>query len=473
MRVLQRIKSIQFILTFWYSLLLLVAFALFGWGVYIYLEHLLGAKLDQNLSEEVDWIAQIVDIERTRLNGRTPLDSLSEDIENRIADHFASTQRNYIVMLTSTQGSILYESDDRGEAILSSIELQTTALVVKTVHIPSQGMLRVAGRRVDPFVIQVGYTEESTQSVLTNLLTIFGVLVPVVLFVAFSGGWLMAGLILRPIKEISATANRITARNLNERIPERKVDDELGTLITTMNGMIARLQSSFEEMRQFSMNVAHELKTPLTIMKGESELALSKPLSSEEMQELVTTYLEETVRMSRIIDDLLTLAKADAGQITVQREPVKLEAIIRDLYEDALVLAVPGGLSVELVKAEPCVVAGDPARLRQLFRIMLTNAVQYNDAGGKIRMGCERTDGKALVSIEDTGIGIPPESLDKIFQRFYRVDQARTRVKGGSGLGLSLAKWIVESHGGRISVSSTPGKGSIFTVELPLSSAGS
>ena len=221
------------------------------------------------------------------------------------------------------------------------------------------------------------------------------------------------------------------------------------------------------------MNVAHELKTPLTIMKGESELALSKPLSSEEMQELVTTYLEETVRMSRIIDDLLTLAKADAGQITVQREPVKLEAIIRDLYEDALVLAVPGGLSVELVKAEPCVVAGDPARLRQLFRIMLTNAVQYNDAGGKIRMGCERTDGKALVSIEDTGIGIPPESLDKIFQRFYRVDQARTRVKGGSGLGLSLAKWIVESHGGRISVSSTPGKGSIFTVELPLSSAGS
>ena len=473
MRLLQKIKSVQFVLAFWYSMLLLVAFALFGWSVYVYLEHILSTRLDQNLSEEVDWIGQIVDIERSRLNSHRSLDSLSQDIEDRIADHFAVSPRNYIVMLTTTEGAILYESNQRGEAILSSIQLFTTRLVVRSLEIPQQGRLRVATRRVDPFVINVGYTEDANRTVLKNLISIFGVLAPVVLFVAFSGGWLMAGLILRPIKQISSTANRISVQNLNERIPERKVDDELGTLITTMNGMIARLQSSFEEMRQFSMNVAHELKTPLTIMKGESELALSKSLSREEMQELITTYLEETVRMSRIIDDLLTLAKADAGQITVQRGPVHLDAIIRDLYEDALVLAAPRELSVELVREDPAIVSGDATRLRQLFRILLTNAVQYSDTGGRIRIACERNDRSVRASIEDSGIGIPSQSLDKIFQRFYRVDQARTRVKGGSGLGLSLAKWIAESHGGTISVVSELGKGSKFTVQFPLSSLSS
>lgn len=470
MGLFQKIKSVQFILAFWYSILLLVAFALFGWSVYVYLEHLLSTRLDQNLGEEVDWISQIVDIERSRLNEHASLDSLSEDIENRIADHFAVGLRNYIVMLTTTEGAILYESDDRGETILSAIQVRTTDLVVRTLHVPPQGRLRVATRRVDPFVINVGYTEDATRAVLKNLVAIFGVLAPVVLFVAFSGGWLMAGLILRPIRQISSMANRITVQNLNERIPERKVDDELGTLITTMNGMISRLQASFEEMRQFSMNVAHELKTPLTIMKGESELALAKSLSREEMQELITTYLEETVRMSHIIDDLLTLAKADAGQITVQREAVQLDAIVRDLYEDAMVLAAPKAIAVELTVAEPAVVAGDAARLRQLFRILLTNAVQYSDAGGRIRITCQRRDKRVLASIEDTGIGIPPESLDKIFRRFYRVDQARTRVKGGSGLGLSLAKWIAESHGGTITVTSEQGNGSKFTVQFPLHS---
>ena len=161
----------------------------------------------------------------------------------------------------------------------------------------------------------------------------------------------MAGLILRPIRQISSMANRITAQNLSNRLPERNVDDELGTLIGTMNGMIARLQSSFEEMRQFSMNVAHELKTPLTIMKGESELALSKSLSLDEMHELIQTYLEETMRMSRIVDDLLTLAKADSGQIIVQREPVQLDVIIHDLYEDAQVLTAPKEISVAYVSS--------------------------------------------------------------------------------------------------------------------------
>ena len=143
MRLLQKIKSVQFVLAFWYSMLLLVAFALFDWSVYVYLEHILSTRLDQNLSEEVDWIGQIVDIERSRLNSHRSLDSLSQDIEDRIADHFAVSPRNYIVMLTTTEGAILYESNQRGEAILSSIQLFTTRLVVRSLEITQQGRLRV------------------------------------------------------------------------------------------------------------------------------------------------------------------------------------------------------------------------------------------------------------------------------------------------------------------------------------------
>jgi signal transduction histidine kinase len=231
--------------------------------------------------------------------------------------------------------------------------------------------------------------------------------------------------------------------------------------------MIARLESSFSQIREFSLSVAHELRTPLTILKGESELALTRAQTREETERLVTTYLEETVRMSRIVDDLLTLAKADAGQIKIQKEPVELSRLLQDIYEDAVILSSDKPLAVELRHNDQATILGDEARLRQLFRVLLSNAVQYTDAGGSVFISSRRQGKEVHVDIEDTGIGIPPGALDKIFQRFYRVDEARTRVKGGSGLGLSIAQWIATAHNGSVSVRSTLGKGSCFTVTLP------
>jgi signal transduction histidine kinase len=238
-----------------------------------------------------------------------------------------------------------------------------------------------------------------------------------------------------------------------------------------MNGMIARLQASFDQIKQFSMNVAHELKTPLTILKGESELALSKLTPSEETHELVSSYLEETIRMSRVVDDLLTLAKADAGQLPIEQAPVDVEGLIRELFDDAALLSSSKQLDIKLAKVDPAVVLGDASRLRQLFRILITNAIQFTDAGGTIRIRCEAVPPHVVITVEDTGIGIPADSLQKIFDPFFRVDQARTRARGGSGLGLSLARWIVESHNGTISVRSELGKGSSFIVSLPLQAA--
>jgi len=466
MDLLKRFRSIRFTLTLWYSLVLLAAFLIFGTTIYIYLKYLLDETLRQNLVAETDWISRLVEVERQ--SGQQSIERLSEDLEDRIDEHFKMNPRNYIVMLTSLDGKVLYESENRGEKALYEGQVPPHTTVLKSVEDPDLGTLRVAARRTDPLVIQVAYSESVIRGVLRHVLFILGILIPVVLVFSFSGGWLLAGLVLRPIDQILTLANRITAENLDARIPPRNVSDELGNLIETINRMIERLQVSFNQMRQFSLNIAHELKTPLTILKGESELALGKNLSAEEIQELVTTYLEETVRLSKIVDDLLTLAKAEVGQISILHEPVRLHELIEDLYEDALILTAEKDIGVELKVNEPITIAGDSVRLRQLFRNLIMNAVQYTDRGGKITLSSRAVNGTAEVVVEDTGIGIPEDSLEKIFLPFYRVDQARTRSVGGSGLGLSIAKWVADAHRGSISVRSAPGMGSSFTVHLPL-----
>jgi heavy metal sensor kinase len=317
-------------------------------------------------------------------------------------------------------------------------------------------------------VIQVGFPSAVGREVLSRLLTTFSILAPVVVFLALAGGWFITGTILNPLRRISQTEKRITAENLGARIPDRAVDDELGELITTMNGMIGRLQESFGQLRQFLMNVAHELRTPLTIIKGESELALSRQLTQDEARELLSSHLRESVRMSRIVDDLLLLAKAEAGQITVEKSRVRLDLLLDELQEDALILAAGEDLTVSLGPPPPLTIEGDQARLRQLFRILLTNAIQYTEPGGTIRIESEQTDLHAAVHITDSGIGIPAESVERIFEPFYRTDADRDRSHSGSGLGLPIARWIAQSHHGSIRVQSTVGAGSRFTVLLPL-----
>ncbi|HTR99926.1 MAG TPA: ATP-binding protein, partial [Bacteroidota bacterium] len=331
--------------------------------------------------------------------------------------------------------------------------------------------VRAAARRDDPFIIQVAYTQGASDAVLRHLLSIFEVLTPVVLFLAVSGGWLMAGIVLRPIREVSRRARSITASNLSGRIPPRAVKDELGELIATINDMIARLEESFRNIREFSLSIAHELKTPLTILRGESELALAHPLAAAEAQELASMYLEESSRLSRIVDDLLTLARVESGQMSLTLEPVEIHLLLEEIHEDALILAAGKQMTVTMEENDQALVQGDPARLRQLFRALVSNAVRYTDPGGTIRIRSRLAAAEVAVSIEDTGIGIPAESLGRIFERFYRVDEARTRARGGSGLGLALARWIAGAHHGSIEVRSTPGKGSCFTVHIPLSPA--
>ncbi|MGA9117886.1 MAG: ATP-binding protein, partial [Bacteroidota bacterium] len=433
----------------------------------LYLRHMEEAELERNLFEEVDWVSRLVDLERNRFDFFAPLDALSGNVEQQIIAHYQANPRNYRVLLTTIAGHVLYESSQGVTGMIPALALPPEQTIVQTIHTPRGETFRVASRRADPFVVQIAYSEQEMTTVMRHLVSIFSLLVPVVLFVAVTGGWLMAGMVLRPVSQITTLANMISAEHLDERIPERDVPDEFGNLIATINKMFARLQKSFSETREFSLSVAHELKTPLTILKGESELALTRPLTAEEIQQLSSTYLDETVRMSHIVDDLLTLAKADSAQISIKRENVDLQAVIAELLDDAQILSSNKNLHVELRVNEPATVLGDELRLRQLFRILVNNAVQYTDPGGAITLSSIARNGQVRISVADTGIGIPPEHIQKVFDRFYRVDEARSRVKGGSGLGLAIAKWIVEAHHGTISVESSPGMGSVFTVALP------
>jgi two-component system, OmpR family, sensor kinase len=467
MTLLARRRSVRSILTLWYSAVLLGAFAVFVVEIDLYLQRVLLTSLDENLLDEVDWIARLVDVDRMRFAGTGSLERLSADIEHRIMDHFTRGPRNYVVMLATTGGRVLYRSGSPTEAELNPGSNSDTSLV-RSVDDPRGGRVRVASRRAAPLMITVGYEEHAINAVLDNLLSVVAILVPVALLMSLGGGYFMAGIALRPVHQIARLTDRITAESLDLRIPPRAVDDELGLLIGAINTMIARLQKSFGQIREFSLGVAHELRTPLTILKGEAELSLLNPAASADTQRLAALSLEETARMSRIVDDLLTLAKADASQINIEQDSVPLERLVAEVYEDALVLASDRTLQVELTRNEPATVLGDAARVRQLLRVLVANAVQYTDPGGAIRLSSVAGPSEVTVAVEDTGIGIPAECLDRVFDRFYRVDQARSRAPGGSGLGLTIARWIAEAHRGSISVSSTPGRGSCFTIRLPL-----
>jgi signal transduction histidine kinase len=245
-------------------------------------------------------------------------------------------------------------------------------------------------------------------------------------------------------------------------------DDEIGRLTLTIIDMIRRLHDSFAQIRQFSADASHELRTPLTIVRGEIELALRSTKSPDEYRFVLESTLEEILRLTSIIDNLLMLAKADKGLYRPEFSEVNLGSLIEELFEDSEVLASRKNIRISLDIGTPITIVGDRLRLRQLFLNLIDNAIKYTPEGGNVALAVERHNGAAVFRISDSGIGIPEEDLPKVFDRFYRVDKARSREMGGTGLGLSIAKWIAELHRGTIDVQSELHRGSVFTVKLPM-----
>jgi two-component system, OmpR family, sensor kinase len=269
------------------------------------------------------------------------------------------------------------------------------------------------------------------------------------------------------VKQLTEAAETIGISGLDQRLPLSGTGDELDRLSITFNDMFARLEKAIGEMKQFTASISHELRTPLTALRGEAEVMLLQPHSTEEYRRMLVSQLEEYDRLGRLINRLLTLARADAGDIRMHPTPVDLSQLAQYLVEQLEVVASSKQVMLSIESKEPVYVEADHDWLETVILNLLDNAIKYTPEGGRVTMRVENRGTERMLEIRDTGIGIPPEALPHIFERFYRVDPSRDSSKEGVGLGLSLVQWIIEQHHGRIEVTSEPGKGSCFTVRLP------
>jgi heavy metal sensor kinase len=294
------------------------------------------------------------------------------------------------------------------------------------------------------------------------------VIFPFALLLAGGGGWLLAHRALTPVARMTEAARRIGAAHLAERLQETGTGDELDRLATTLNAMLSRLDDAFHQMRRFSADASHELQTPLTILKGELEVALRTPRRPEAYQEVLRSALEEIDRIATLVEGLMLLARADAGMLRLDLRPVELDQLLQDVYGRTKVLADAKHLTLCLGIVEPVAIEGDYERLRRLLLNLVDNAIKYTPAGGQVTLSVQYCTQWASLHVSDTGIGLSQAEQEHIFQRFYRTATARSQGAEGSGLGLCIAYSIAAAHGGSIQVDSTPGRGSRFTVLLPL-----
>jgi heavy metal sensor kinase len=290
---------------------------------------------------------------------------------------------------------------------------------------------------------------------------------PATLLVAGIGGFLLARRSFAPVVEMSNQAKRISATNLQERLNVRNPRDELGRLAAVFNELLSRLDRSFENMREFTADASHELRTPLAVIRGEADVALSQEREAVEYRETLAIIQDEARRLSRLVDDMLALARADAAQQQLQLEDFYLNDLLEETCRTMQVLAMSKSIALTLDVTDDVTFHGDEDLLRRLIVNLLDNAIRYTPSGGAVSVKLASEANTLRIIVSDTGVGIPAESAPFVFDRFYRVHKARSRADGGSGLGLAIAMWVAEAHEGSIEVTSTPGHGSTFTVSLP------
>jgi two-component system, OmpR family, sensor kinase len=479
--------SIRSKLTLWYTALLAMTLVGFGGLSYLITRTTFSDNLDLSLRSEVKWVNEFIEpqakkvrlkrsalLELQRLKKATPAPadveqenadtSGTDEIWNQIYQHTILSPRRQYIQILDRNGDLLYRSPSLGKQKLQFAEIPYGWVNVVTIRDEEGRDLRLAITQNDYVKIFVAYPLEELYEALDGIFQIFLILGPIALLISVIGGWFLAHTSLKPVDAITRTAQKISAQNLNQKLPSAGIDDELGRLTATFNDMIGRLQESFAQIQRFSADASHELRTPLTIMRGEIEVALRRKRLPAPTRELLTSIHDELIRLSSIVESLMTLIKSESGRLSFQFADVSLDALMREIAEDALVLAAPKKIKVDIGDLENLKVRGDAARLRQLFLNLVENAVKYTPDHGSVSLALTKEGTNAAIRIGDTGIGIPKKDLPKIFDRFYRVQADGS----GSGLGLAIAKWIAEAHNGTIEVTSREKKGSTFVVLLPL-----
>ncbi len=453
------LKTIKFRLTLWFMAVIVVILAVFGWFAYYRLKHGLYRNLENSLQDRF-----------IELTSSTKYDGERFVFNETVGE---------LVMFYDVDGALRQKlgptiQADISRIVGSAIGGEKNFKTVKRAEGPAMGLFagpyNAAANGTGPqirFALVVGRTTNDISNVLASFLMAIRYSSLLVLILAGVGGMFLADRALEPVDQIAETARGIGESDLSRRI-DIQTDDELGRLASTLNGMIGRLEQAFKKERQFVADASHELRTPLAIIQAESSLALEKSRNQDEYQRSLEVVSQEVDFMSEIVGKMLLLARSDSGSETIDFEDVKLKPLLKELAQDLDLLVQDKGLKLELGPMEELKVRGDPVKLKQLFLNILDNAVRYTPSGGTIAASLARRDSSAVASITDTGIGIPAEHLPFIFDRFYRVDKARTASDGGTGLGLSIAMSVAKMHGGAIEVESEPGQGTTFRIVLPL-----
>ena len=459
------VSTVRVRLTLWYVVVFGLLLAGFSAFVYVVLSRTLYARLDQSLLNA----AQVV----------------SGEFRSEVAENEGGAAEGAAQVLTELHLPGTYFAIFDGEQLLASNLdwnqvsarelLSSTATDDPTIFRTVRGYGE-EGARVAIIPAQAGdkaYLVAAAEPLhslveqLESIRRIFYLGFPAALLVAGIGGFILAKKSLAPVVAMSNQAERISARNLHERLSIGNNRDELGHLARVFNDLLSRLDGSFESMREFIADASHELRTPLSIIRGEADVALSQDRDATEYRDALAIIQDEAKRLSRIVDDMMALARADAGQRPLQIEEFYLNDLVEECCKAATVLTVREGVTLTVEPAADIAFRGDEDLLRRMFMNLLDNAIKYTPAGGSVsvELACEPSSVKIIVS--DTGIGIPADQVPHIFERFYRVDKARSRADGGSGLGLAIAKWVAEAHRGSIDLISRSGHGSKFTVSLP------
>jgi len=445
-------------LTLWYVAIFSGVLALYAGSSLLFLRVSLRRELDRNLGEEFERVEDLL--------------TAAPDGSIRMGGHGGEGELQGVVEVWSTDGKLLYRSEGLdGQALggppmaapiespFASVELRdgTPLRVLSRPH-------EVMGRRV---LVRVALSEETLRAEWRRLTLglLFGL--PVALAIAGLGGHWLARRALAPLDRMARHAERLTADNLHERLPVENPDDELGHLARVFNVSLGKIEESFAQLRRFTADVSHELRTPLTAIRSVGEVGLGDHPSEQAYREIIGSILEEADRLTLLVDTLLSLSRADAGEVPLHREDVDLLVLAREVAAHLGVLGEEKEQALGVEGSEPVLVEADRLVLRQALVNVVDNAIKYSPKGSRIRVVVTGDAATAQVEVIDEGPGIPSAHRERIFERFYRVDKGRSREEGGAGLGLSLAHWGVTAHGGRIDVESKEGEGSAFRISLP------
>ncbi|HYL74124.1 MAG TPA: ATP-binding protein [Bryobacteraceae bacterium] len=458
--------SIRIRLTVWYSLVLLAGLALFGTGIWVVVSRSLLASLDESLAAQAKGVTTILRAESDP--------SELHDLREELSEYARATPGGNLMEVRDSQGQPILSSKALPADFTAGLTAATSQSVFAMQVIPS-GHLRTYTTTTlvkgSLYWIRVATPLDPTEATLRRVKALFLWTAPAVLLLASLGGYWISRRALAPVDAITNAARSIGIQNLSQRLAVPGAGDELQRLSETWNGMLARLESAVKRLSQFTADASHELRTPIALIRTTAELSLRRERAPEIYREALRQVVAESERTTRLIEDLLLLARADAGLPALPLERIELTPLLRDVCQQGQVLAEARQLQISTdVPDQPVYVQANDPELRRLILLLLDNAVKYTPAGGRINVALASDTAGATLAVCDTGVGIPDSALPHVFERFYRVDESRNRDDGGAGLGLSIAKWIADRHHASLEAESVLGQGSTFRVRFPRTS---